>query len=55
VFVFAGAALAFALLPARATHHHLNATEVFPIPIVIDDDQLEERDPAPVASGETST
>ena len=52
-FVFAGAALAFALLPARATHHHLNATEVFPIPIVIDDDQLETRDPAPVASGET--
>ena len=41
VFVFAGALLAFALLPARAAHHHLNATEVFPIPIMIDDDQLD--------------
>ena len=40
-FVFAGAALAFALLPARATHHHLNATELLPVPIVIDDDELD--------------
>jgi EmrB/QacA subfamily drug resistance transporter len=47
VFVFGGAALAFALLPARATHHHLNATELLPIPIVIDDDQLSARDPEP--------
>ena len=43
-FVFAGAALAFALLPARATHHHLNATELLPVPMVIDDDELDALD-----------
>jgi DHA2 family multidrug resistance protein-like MFS transporter len=41
LFVFGGAALAFALLPARAPHHHLNASEYLPTPIVIDDNQLE--------------
>jgi hypothetical protein len=46
VFVMAGSALAFALLPARGVHHHLNATEVLPTPIVVDDDQLA---PAPLA------
>lgn len=41
VIVLGGAALAFALLPARASHHHLNATELLPTPSVVDDDQLE--------------
>jgi hypothetical protein len=52
VFVLGGAALAFALLPARATQHHLNATELFPIPMVIDDDELSEPDAGQVPSGQ---
>jgi len=52
VFVFGGAALAFALLPARATHHHLNVTEVLPLAMVIDDDQLSAHDPAPVPAAQ---
>jgi Na+/melibiose symporter-like transporter len=47
-FVFGGALLVLALLPARVSYHHLNLTEVLPTPIVIDDDELEPL-PAPAA------
>jgi Na+/melibiose symporter-like transporter len=47
-FVFAAALLAFALLPATVSYHHLNLTEVLPTPVMIDDDELEPL-PAPLA------
>jgi MFS transporter, DHA2 family, multidrug resistance protein len=38
--LLAGAVLSFRYLPAWAKHHHLNATELLPIDMVIDDDEL---------------
>jgi hypothetical protein len=36
-----GALLAFVYLPAHAPHHHLNASEILPNDIVIDDDEMD--------------
>jgi EmrB/QacA subfamily drug resistance transporter len=41
IMLFGGALLAFAYLPARAPHHHLNASEILPNDIVIDDDEMD--------------
>ena len=40
VIALAGAVLAFKFLPARGSEHHLNATELLPLDVVIDDDEL---------------
>jgi EmrB/QacA subfamily drug resistance transporter len=40
VVVVLGAVLAYALLPARAPHHELDATEYLPVDIVVDPDEL---------------
>jgi hypothetical protein len=40
VIALAGAGLAFKFLPARGSEHHLNATELLPLDVVIDDDEL---------------
>jgi Na+/melibiose symporter-like transporter len=40
LFVLAGALLALRYLPAYGEHHHLNATELLPVDVVVDDAQL---------------
>jgi Na+/melibiose symporter-like transporter len=38
--IVAGGLLALRYLPARAPDHHLNATELLPVDVVVDDDQI---------------
>ncbi len=40
LFTLAGALLSWKFLPARGEHHELNASELMPLGIVIDDDQF---------------
>ncbi len=42
-----GAVLAIKFLPARGNEHHLNATELLPLDVVIDDDELPDEPPTP--------